>query len=66
MTWSLFSTQTLHLVGPTAELHPVTQNTAVFGSHWWELAKFGGSRNNSTWIATLDWSKKNVSWLLNC
>jgi hypothetical protein len=21
MTWSLFSSQTLHLVGPTAELH---------------------------------------------
>jgi hypothetical protein len=59
MTWSLFGAQTLHLVGPTAELHPVSQNAAVFGITALGTGQIFGSRN-STWIARLDWLKKIV------
>ena len=48
--------QTLHLVGPTAELHPVTQKYSSFGITARGMAKFGGP-NTSTWIARLGWLK---------
>ena len=50
--------KTLHLVGPTAELHPVTQKYSSFWIPALGTSQIWGSHNISTWIARLGWLKK--------